>query len=187
MRISADIYSIQTALFSECSKAEPRYRLSSRLKKSIEEFPRQERKDVVSKMIDGCAPLFLACKKGSAEVADYLLTKCNAPIEQKGLFEVLDEGVSHSVTPLWCAAVSGRLAVVKVLLRHGADVNAVSDSGSTPVRSACYIVRPGENTGHMEIIKALVEAGADIQMPNHFGGTCLINRWQQLISQLGSL
>jgi len=178
MRISADIYSIQTALFSECSKAEPRYRLSSRLKKSIEEFPRQERKDVVSKMIDGCAPLFLACKKGSAEVADYLLTKCNAPIEQKGLFEVLDEGVSHSVTPLWCAAVSGRLAVVKVLLRHGADVNAVSDSGSTPVRSACYIVRPGENTGHMEIIKALVEAGADIQMPNHFGGTCLINSVQ---------
>ena len=92
----------------------------------------------------------------------------------------MDEGVSHSVTPLWCAAVSGRLAVVKVLLRwglrsshlvcgsslysmiviqstssrftmillrHGADVNAVSDSGSTPVRSACYIVRPGENTG----------------------------------------
>ena len=32
----------------------------------------------------------------------------------------------------------------------------------------------------MEIIKALVEAGADIQMPNHFGGTCLINRWQHL-------
>merc|ERR1719500_758998 len=55
-------------------------------------------------MVDGCAPLFLACKKGSAEVADYLLTKCNAPIEQKGLFEVLDEGVSHSVTPLWCTA-----------------------------------------------------------------------------------
>ena len=51
-----------------------------------------------------------------------------------------------SVTPLWCAAVSGRLAVVRVLLRHGARVNAVSDSGSTSVRSACYIVRPGANT-----------------------------------------
>jgi hypothetical protein len=25
------------------------------------------------------------------------------------LYQVLDEGVSHSVTPLWCAAVSGRL------------------------------------------------------------------------------
>ena len=62
-----------------------------------------------------------------------------------------DEGVSHSVTPLWAAAVSGRLAVVKTLLRHGACVDAVSDSGSTPVRSACYIVRPGigGSTNHL--------------------------------------
>ena len=68
-------------------------------------------------------------------------------LQQKGLFDVPDEGVSHSVTPLWAAAVSGRLAVVKTLLRHGADVDAVSDSGSTPVRSACYIVRPGIGIG----------------------------------------
>ena len=33
-------------------------------------------------------------------------------------------------------------------------------------------------SSHFEIIKALVEAGADIQMPNHFGGTCLINSVQ---------
>jgi hypothetical protein len=47
--------------------------------------------------------------------------------------------------------VSGRLAVVKTLLRHGANVDAVSDSGSTPVRSACYIVRPviGGPTNHL--------------------------------------
>ena len=36
--------------------------------------------------------------------------------------------------------------MVKVLLSHGADVNSVSDTGSTPVRSACYIVRPGLHT-----------------------------------------
>ena len=45
------------------------------------------------------------------------LPRCGAPIEQKGQFEVEEEGVRHSVTPLWCAAVSGRLAVVRVLLR----------------------------------------------------------------------
>ena len=89
---------------------------------------------------------------------------------------MLEEGISHHVTPLWCAAVSGRLAVVKVsccscegrgqfppqsrsplslkvLLRHGADVDAVSDSGSTPIRSACYIVRHGMNTAHFDIIR----------------------------------
>ena len=43
-------------------------------------------------------------------------------------------------------SISSRFTIMR-LLRHGADVNAVSDSGSTPVRSACYIVRPGENTG----------------------------------------
>ena len=41
---------------------------------------------------------------------------------------------------------------IQLTIRHGADVNAVSDSGSTPVRSACYIVRPGENTGYNCII-----------------------------------
>jgi len=135
-----------TALVQECQLAAPGSRLSDKLRRKIEEFARDDRKDVVTKTVDGCAPLFLACKNGSSEMADYLLSKCDAAIEQRGLFEVLDEGVSHSVTPLWCAAVSGRLAVVRVLLKHGADVNAVSDSGSTPVRSACYIVRHGLNT-----------------------------------------
>ena len=36
--------------------------------------------------------------------------------------------------------------------RHGADVNAVSDSGSTSVRSVCYIVRPGLDTRYLESI-----------------------------------
>ena len=65
--------SIRMALFTEVHLADARYMLSTRLKKSIEEFPREERKDVVSKMVDGCAPLFLACKKGSAEVQTFFL------------------------------------------------------------------------------------------------------------------
>jgi ankyrin repeat protein len=82
------------------------------------------------------------------------------------------------VTPLWCASVAGRFSVVKVLIRHGANVDAASDSGSTSTRSACYIVRPGLQTAHMEIVKCLVKAGADLSKSNHFGGTCLINSVQ---------
>ena len=30
---------------------------------------------MVSGVINGCAPLFLACKNGSADVVDYLVTR----------------------------------------------------------------------------------------------------------------
>ena len=89
-------------------------KLSEKLKKKIEEIGKAELKDVVGQTEEGCAPLFLACKNGSADVVEYLLGNCGANIEQRGVFEVAEEGVSHSVTPLWCAAVAGRLSVVKV-------------------------------------------------------------------------
>lgn len=77
----------------------------------------------------------------------------------------------HNVTPLWCAAVSGKLSVIKLLVQHGADINAVSDTGSTAVRSACFMT-------HLEIVEYLVENGADTNRPNYNGGTCLINSVQ---------
>jgi hypothetical protein len=79
----------------------------------------------------------------------------------------------HTVTPLWCAAVAGKLKVVEVLVCYGADVNSVSDTGSSPVRSACFMT-------HLDIVKLLVENGADIQRPNYNGGTCLINSVQSV-------
>ena len=165
-------------LVQECQISSTGSKLSEKLRRDLEEFPREERSAITEEAFEGCAPLFLACKNGSSEIVEYLLSTCDAPLEQRGLYEVLEEGISHHVTPLWCAAVSGCLAAVKVLLRHGADVNAMSDSGSTPIRSACYIVRHGINTSHFDIIKCLVRAGADVQQPNHFGGTCLINSVQ---------
>ena len=72
------------------------------------------------------------------------------------------------MTPLWCASVAGKFRVVDVLVRYGADVNSMSDTGSTPVRSACFMT-------HLDIVKLLVNNNADIQKPNFNGGTCLIN------------
>ena len=79
----------------------------------------------------------MACKNGSSDVVEYLLSFCGADIEQRGVFEVPEEGVSHSVTPLWCAAVAGRLSVVKVLLKFGADVDAGKDSRSIGTSQIC--------------------------------------------------
>ena len=121
----------------------------------------------------GCAPLFLACKKGNVESVEYLIETCLADVEQKGRYEVPDDKSVHNVTPLWCAAVAGRLSVVKCLVRHGADCNSISDTGSTPVRSACFMT-------HLDIVVFLVENGADLLRANYNGGTCLINSVQSV-------
>jgi hypothetical protein len=39
------------------------------------------------------------------------------------VYEVVDDKTSHRVSPLWCAAVCGRLNIVKCLGKHGADVS----------------------------------------------------------------
>jgi ankyrin repeat protein len=39
------------------------------------------------------------------------------------VYEVVDDKTSHRVSPLWCAAVCGRLNIVKCLVKHGADVS----------------------------------------------------------------
>ena len=77
------------------------------------------------------------------------------------------------MTPLWCASVANKLEVVKTLIKHNADVNASSDTKSTPVRSACYMT-------NIDVVKLLVENGADIHKPNINGGTCLINSVQSV-------
>nr|BAL61211.1 fem-1 homolog A-like protein [Locusta migratoria manilensis] len=160
-------------LMQECKHAAPGARLSYQLRTKLEKFSREERKEIVCRLKDGCAPLFIACKRGHVEIVEYLITVCDADVEQKGLHEVPDDHSVHCVTPLRCAAVTGRLPVIKCLVEHGADINAISDSGSTPVRSACFMT-------HLDIVSYLVEHGADILRPNYNGGTCLINSVQSV-------
>ncbi|GAB0093555.1 protein fem-1 homolog A [Sergentomyia squamirostris] len=143
------------------------------LRDRIRSLRREERREIVKQTRDGCPPLFLASKHGNVRVAELLITECDADIEQRGLYEVPEDRSVHCVTPLWSASVSGNLAVVKLLIRYGANINALSDTGSTPVRSACYMT-------HVEIVQYLVEHGADITKGNYNGGTCLINSVQSV-------
>ncbi|KAH6945748.1 hypothetical protein HPB50_009743 [Hyalomma asiaticum] len=160
-------------LYTECRHAPPGARLSYLVRNKIERLTREERKDIVSRLREGCAPLFVACKKGNSDIVEYLVTMCGADLEQRGVYEVTDDRSIHFVTPLWCAAVAGKLAVVKQLIDYGANVNSVSDTGSTPVRSACFM-------SHREVVMYLVNHGADILKPNYNGGTCLINSVQSV-------
>ncbi|XP_065348180.1 protein fem-1 homolog C [Cloeon dipterum] len=171
--LSAQMESVFNELHAECRHNAPGSRLSINIRTKLERFPRAYRKEIVSRELHGCSPLFVACKRGHVDIVDYLLTTCDADVEQRGLFEVPDDRSVHCVSPLWCAAVSGRLEVIKCLLAHKADVNAISDSGSTPVRSACFMT-------HLDVVQLLVENGADIHRANYNGGTCLINSVQSV-------
>lgn len=170
--------------------------LSQSVKTRLEKCSTDLRKDIVSRLKDGCSPLFMACKLGHHNIAEYLLDLCEADIEQKGRFEATDDHHIHSVSPIWVAAVSGNLRVVELLINYGANINSLSDTGSTPLRSVCFLCKDDDvsqpsNAGdplelfnnntltssdkYFDIVKLLVENGADILKPNFNGGTCLIN------------
>lgn len=168
--------------------------LSQSVKTRLERCSPDLRKNTVSRLKDGCSPLFMACKLGHYNIAKYLLDSCEPDIEQKGRFEALEDHHIHSVSPVWVAAVSGHLNIVKMLIDYGANVNSLSDTGSTPLRSVCFLCKDDDvshldeaednldlfnstssSDQYMDIIKLLVENGADILKPNFNGGTCLIN------------
>ena len=134
---------------------------------------REDKRKIVLQVFDGNAPLFIAAQQGLVCFVNYLLEECGADIEQRGVYEVQEDRSRHQVTPLWCAAVANKLEVVKTLIKHGADINATSDTQSTPVRSACFMT-------NIEVVKYLVDNGANIHKPNINGGTCLINSVQSV-------
>lgn len=61
-------------------------------------------------------------------------------------------------------------AAVKLLVQHGADVNARNEAGMTPL---LVWATEGEDTGAVETMKALLRAGADPNLRDSQGSTPL--------------
>ncbi|XP_067124477.1 protein fem-1 homolog C [Centruroides vittatus] len=137
-----------------------------RLKVFLDHRPKEEVKMLVSIRVNGATPLVMAARNGHLEVAEYLLGKCNADIEQVGSV-TFDGETIEGAPPLWCAAAAGHLSVVKSLVSNGASVNSTTKTNSTPLRAACF-------DGHYEIVKYLIEHDADIEIANRHGHTCLM-------------
>ena len=134
---------------------------------------------LASNMEDGLQnpPLFTACMQGDLEAVQLLLlspdyiTDVN---EDRGYFGIGRYACSEQIVPpLWAAAVQGHLEIVRFLIESGANVNAITESGSTVLRSLCQY--GNESNELMAIIKFLVENGADVNLPGWGGFTCLID------------
>ncbi|RDW84057.1 uncharacterized protein DSM5745_04383 [Aspergillus mulundensis] len=108
----------------------------------------------------GETPLILASLKGKVEIIQQLL-KAGAKVSRAD-----DDGD----TALHCAAENGYQDIVVSLLACGADVSASNSKGWTPLHLAASegyieVVRP--------LIRALIEAGGDIDKVRHDGRTAL--------------
>lgn len=143
-------------------------RLLRRLKKAYLHSWRSadELNMLVGAKVGGATPLVIACRNGHYDVAEYLIERCKADIEQPGSV-TFDGETIEGAPPLWCAAAAGHLPLVKLLVRAGANVNSTTRTHSTPLRAACF-------DGHYDIVKFLVENGADIEIANRHGHTCLM-------------
>ncbi|KAL2743082.1 protein fem-1 CG6966-like isoform X1 [Vespula maculifrons] len=132
----------------------------------LERRDKHEVEVLVSTTTHGATPLVMACRNGHYDVAEYLVVKCGADIEQPGSV-VFDGETIEGAPPLWCAAAAGHIELVKLLVQRGANVNSTTKTNSTPLRAACF-------DGHFEIVRFLVKNGADIEMANRHGHTCLM-------------
>ncbi|CAG9858180.1 unnamed protein product [Phyllotreta striolata] len=142
---------------------------------------------------DDCSntPLLLACSAGHLEIVKLLLKKCKD----------IDHRNAQGHSGLQYAASKGWTSICALLLEEGADVNIADERGSTPLHRAAskglaqvvdlLLGRKGAlrvdskdlygNTAlhyaceedRQEVAVALVKNGADMEMKNKEGRTCL--------------
>jgi len=113
-----------------------------------------------------CTPLIIAARNGHSKVVDVLLSSHRANVECEGVVK-FDGHVIEGATALWCAAGAGHEDVVRTLVKHGADVNHVTRTNSTPLRAACF-------EGRLDIVRFLCENNADFSIANKYNNTCLM-------------
>ncbi|MEE2862678.1 MAG: ankyrin repeat domain-containing protein [Gemmatimonadota bacterium] len=133
----------------------------------VEERRRSDRfqREVRIKSKGGLTPLLHAARQGHVETIEALLGN-GAKIDQVG--------GGDGTTPLLMATINGQFDAAAVLLRHGADPNIASSlNGVTPLFAAVNSEwqprtrypqpqeREGQEHGYLQIMEALLEAGAD--------------------------
>ena len=107
---------------------------------------------------DGYQPLGLACFFGHLGTAQYLINagaRVNSPSQNK-----------MKVAPLHSATAGSHTELVKLLLEHGADPNALQEGGFTPLHAAAQ-------NGDVETIRTLLFYGADADAKSDEGRTPL--------------
>lgn len=114
----------------------------------------------------GYTPLMAAIEGDHEEVIDFFL-KSDANVNPDVAAKMEVEGLGGAF-PLYTATRKENLAVIKKLLKRGADVNRTAPNGWTSLKSAAQ-------QGSFEIVKVLLDAGADPNIADDTNYTPLMN------------
>lgn len=114
----------------------------------------------------GYTPLMAAIEGDHEEVIDFFL-KSGANVNPDVTPSMEVEGLGGAF-PLYTATRKENLAVIKKLLKRGADVNRSAPNGWTSLKSAAQ-------QGSFEIVKVLLDAGADPNIADDTNYTPLMN------------
>lgn len=100
---------------------------------------------------DGWTPLQVCCFKGFKETAEHLLAFGKVSVEA-----IIESDGSNALCK---ACLHGDLALVQMLIRHGANVDAQTLMKNTPLHYSCWDRK-------YDVVSALLNAGADINKCN---------------------
>ena len=126
------------------------------LKKSIGEEIRRESTAINARSKDGFSALHFACYFGQPAAARVL-------IENGAAVDTVAANPTQ-VMPLHSAASARNLEAVRLLLEHGAPVNARQQSGWVPIHAAAQ-------NGDRPMVELLLKHGADRTLANDDGKT----------------
>ena len=98
----------------------------------------------------GKSPLFVACDLGNHEIASLLLYNKFAGGSAKPNFP----GTPSEKCPLWIACLHDHLDLVDLLMKNKTNPNVIDQNGF-------YLVQKAHMTGHYEVVRLLLEDGAD--------------------------
>lgn len=109
----------------------------------------------------GKTPLHWATGRGQTQIIEILLNEYKVDVNVRN---------DNEGTALHVAASQAQPEAARILIKHGALVNAKAKDGATPLH---YASLKGRKPGHIEVAQILVDNGADVNARASNGATPL--------------